>query len=83
MLPFNKYTQTVFNLKGAALSKYLLTTYIWILHYTFQNKFTHLTVFNPHNEPWHPKAILFLFCKYGNTERQSDLLIIVNQLCHS
>lgn len=51
MLPFNKYTQTVFNLKGAALSKYLLTTYIWILHYTFQNKFTHLTVFNPHNEP--------------------------------
>lgn len=42
MLPFNKYMTTVFNLKGAALSKYLLTTYIWILHYTFQNKFTHL-----------------------------------------
>ena len=26
MLPFNKYIQTVFNLKGTALSKYLLTT---------------------------------------------------------
>lgn len=63
IIPFYKYIKVAFK-RHNIVKVSPLQVYVCILHFTFQNMFAHLpTVFNPHNEPWCRKALLFLFWK--------------------
>lgn len=51
LIPSYKYIKVVFK-RHNTVKVSPLQVHVCILHFTFQNMFTHIpTVFNPHNEP--------------------------------
>lgn len=64
-IPFNKYIRTVLKRHNfVKLSP--LQLHVCILHYTFQNKFTHLTMFNPYHEPSCQKSLIIFILHIKN-----------------